>query len=454
MRRRLTLALLGVALLAVILVGAGVLLLAQVGARSEAQAQVERQLDALIDVAAEIRTPDRLRPALGRIAEGFDIGDAALVAVTDDGQVVDVGREERVARLLDDEQLRRLRSSETVLINDARHVVGFRRTGTTLTRGPLADTELAIMVRQDVSPLAPQARAWFALSALGVLAIAAIVSRWLAGRFARPIQEIEQATARIAAGDLAVRVVVDSDDEFGQLGEAVNRMTEHLEHAQAAEQEFLMSVSHDLRTPLTVIAGYAEALADDAVDDTSQAGAVIGDHADRLSHLVGDLLDLARMNQSEFQLDPVPVELDAVVERVAAGLDPRASAADVTLERRLEPVMAVADPVRLEQVIGNLIDNGLKFAGGRMTLAVRTDGDRALIVVGDDGPGISDADLPHIFERLYVTGAQPVRAENSSGLGLAIVQQLVTAMGGRVRAERDPELGGTRMTIELTRYQP
>ncbi|MDA3041406.1 MAG: HAMP domain-containing sensor histidine kinase, partial [Actinomycetota bacterium] len=234
----------------------------------------------------------------------------------------------------------------------------------------------------------------------------------------------------------------------------------------AGEQEFLMSVSHDLRTPLTAISGYAEALTDGAVDDPSAAGAVIAGNAQRLSRLVGDLLDLARLNARQFRLEPRLVNAADIARNVVDDHLPRAQSYGVGLVADgVDTAAVIADPDRLAQVVGNLIDNALKFAASAVEVrvgvgagsignaagnAARNAVAEVTISVTDDGPGIPASDLPFVFERLYVTRLRPTRAENSSGLGLAIVRELVSAIGGRIEVRSQVgEASGTRMTVHL-----
>ncbi len=453
MRRRIMLALVGVALAAVVLVGAGVLLLAQFGARQSARDRVLNQLDVLAeftDTTFSDGSADRFQPTIGRLGDAFE-GAADLVVVSEDGEVRSSGRDRRASLVLTDAELAEL-ADGPVLVDRPGTVVGLIRVDARAGRGPLADQPLVVLVQREVVGVGAQARAWFLLSAGAVLTLSFAVAGWLAGRFTRPLKEIEEATARIAAGDLETRLEVSGDDELSQLAGAVNRMAADLGRSRAAEQEFLMSVSHDLRTPLTAINGYAEALTDGAVDDPATAGAVIAGNAQRLSRLVGDLLDLARLSARQFRLEPRLVNAADIARNVVDDHLPRAQSYGVDLlAGGIDAAAVVADPDRLAQVVGNLIDNALKFARSKVEILVnRSDEGAATITISvtDDGPGIPSADLPFVFERLYVTRLRPTRAENSSGLGLAIVRELVVAMGGRIEV-RSQEGSGTQMLVHL-----
>ncbi|MCU1399066.1 MAG: integral rane sensor signal transduction histidine kinase, partial [Acidimicrobiales bacterium] len=235
---------------------------------------------------------------------------------------------------------------------------------------------------------------------------------------------------------------------LAELARSVNRMAAELERARVLEQQFLLSVSHDLRTPLTSIRGYAEAISDGA-GDPQRSAAIIRSEARRLERLVADLLDLAKLRAKSFSLHLERIDLVALAAVAGQGFEPDAAERGLTIQHSgggQLPVMADHD--RLGQVAANLIENALKFARSTVTITAARDDRWAVLSVDDDGPGIPDADLPHVFDRLYVARSQPTRHENSSGLGLAIVQELVEAMGGSVMATRSPS-GGARLALRL-----
>jgi signal transduction histidine kinase len=317
------------------------------------------------------------------------------------------------------------------------------------TAGGDETSTVGLLATRTVVAIGAQAWVWFLVSASSVLAASAIAAWILARQLSKPIRQIQRATTSIAAGDFEVRVDEDGHDELAELGQAVNRMARELERSKRLDQQFLMSVSHDLRTPLTAITGYAEALSDKAVSDTVHTGDVIRNHAYRLERLVGDLLDLARLDANRFQLHWQTLDVGVVVGRTVAGLARQAKRHDVHLDfDNAGPLFVRADADRLAQVVGNVVDNAIKFAATQIVASVRANGSHALIEICDDGPGIAPLDLPYVFERLYVSKYQPLRAESPSGMGLAIVRELTLAMGGTVAAGYRPG-GGARMTLRL-----
>jgi two-component system sensor histidine kinase BaeS len=226
-----------------------------------------------------------------------------------------------------------------------------------------------------------------------------------------------------------------------------------------------MSVSHDLRTPLTSIRGYAEAIGDGTAPDVGHAADVILSESRRLERLVGDLLDLAKLDARRFSLDLQPVDATEVAAGITDSFAPAAAEAGLTLTGDGTEAMVRADPDRLAQVVANLVENAFKFASSRIDVSVRSDGPGAggagaggdgaggagevVIAVQDDGPGIPPDDLDRVFERMFQSDRTPAR-HTGSGLGLAIVAELVGAMGGRVQAV-SPVLDsrGTRLEVRL-----
>ena len=221
-----------------------------------------------------------------------------------------------------------------------------------------------------------------------------------------------------------------------------------------------MSISHDLRTPLTSIRGYAEAIADSAAPDPARAAAIVVAEARRLQRLIGDLLDLARLDAHQFSLRLVELDAGSCAADAAEALRYafEGAAVDLVVERPQADLVVVGDADRLAQVVSNLVENALKFARSRVLVrtgstaaegaAASTEG-RVVVVVEDDGPGIDAEDLPHIFERLFTSSRQPTRAAGT-GLGLAIVAELTHAMHGEVVVDSPlgPD-GGTRIGVHL-----
>jgi two-component system, OmpR family, sensor kinase len=294
---------------------------------------------------------------------------------------------------------------------------------------------------------------YFLVTGALALGIAAIVAAWLARRMTRPIAAMQDTAERIASGDLGARVDLQGmpDDELASLARSIDAMADELQTSQGHERAFLLSISHDLRTPLTSIKGYAEAMADGVIDsppDRARAATVISTEAQRLERLVADLLDLARLDAHEFSLDVRPVDVRSVVSAAVAAFEPTASDWGVRLE--LVPGAAngmEVDPERLAQIVANLVENALKYAQTFVRVAVTAQGAGVELLVDDDGPGIPAQERARVFERLYTARGAPGR-KVGTGIGLAIVHELAAAMGGRAGCESLPG-GGTRFVVRI-----
>jgi two-component system sensor histidine kinase BaeS len=313
---------------------------------------------------------------------------------------------------------------------------------------------VVVLTRRVGTPLRSAAPI-FAIAALVALGAAAVVAVDLGRRLTRPLRAAQAATGRIAAGDLAARVPEPvGDDELAQLSRSVNAMAEALERSRGLERQFLLSVSHDLRTPLTSIRGWAEAIVDRSAPDAPAAAGTILSEARRLERLVTDLLELAKLDARRFSLDTRAVDVGEVVTATVEGFRPAAETEGLTLRLEVEPAtgtgagtLAAADPDRLAQVVANLVENAVKFARGQIAVGTALDRDDVVLWVADDGPGMDAADLEHMFEPFYRSPRSAART-SGSGLGLAIVHQLVHAMGGTVTAATNKK-GGCRMTVTL-----
>ena len=317
-----------------------------------------------------------------------------------------------------------------------------------------AGTHVAVLLTRQVGTLGPS---WlYILLVSGItLVIAAGVAAWLARRVTLPLVEASVVTGRIAGGELTARVPARAGEypELASLGESINSMAERLQGGRERERQMLLSVSHDLRTPLTSIRGYAEAIADGVTPDVAGAAGVIVSESMRLERLVSDLLDLARLGADRLSLHIGPTDVGEIVGKTVDGFRPRATAAAIALDSVLPApgLLVTADPDRLGQVVANLVENGLSFATGvvRVSVAGGDGGGSVYVLVEDDGPGIASGDLERVFDRFYQAD-RGVAARRGLGLGLAIVAELVRAMGGQVRAESPiSPAGGTRMVVEL-----
>ncbi len=280
------------------------------------------------------------------------------------------------------------------------------------------------------------------LGALLAAAAAALISR----RLTAPLARVADASRVLATGGSPEPVPRERTAELAALADAFNEMAEQLGRAREAERSVLLSVSHDLRTPLTAIEGYAEGIEDGTLDARS-AAAVVSRESKRLERLVDDLLALAKLRQGVLEMRSEPVDVAAVLGEAEDRLRPQAEEAKVVLAiERGRDGSVTADHGRVLQVATNLIENAIRLTpeGGQVTATACDDG----FTIADQGPGIPPEELPHAFERFHLRDRLGQGSASGAGLGLAIVRELTEAMGGSVAVESPPG-EGARFTVRL-----
>jgi signal transduction histidine kinase len=257
----------------------------------------------------------------------------------------------------------------------------------------------------------------------------------------------------MARGDLLQQVPVRTQDELGELATAFNQMSADLARANQYRRQMTADIAHDLRTPLTVLSGYLEAMEDGTLTPTPARFQMMQQEVDALNRLVVDLRTLSLADSGELTLQKEPVLIGDLLTQVEAAFAHRAAQQDVTIRLATavsSPPMPL-DPTRMRQALGNLVSNALRHTpvGGTITLATQLLANgRLAITVTDTGAGIPPADLPYIFDRFYRGDKSRQEGEGESGLGLAIVKSLVTAHEGQIIV--DSTVGvGTTFTITL-----
>lgn len=290
------------------------------------------------------------------------------------------------------------------------------------------------------------------IAAGGAAVMALLLGVLLARTLTRPLREMTAAARSLARGDLGEQVEVRSQDEVGELASAFNQMSHDLAQAASRRRQLTADIAHDLRTPISIIQGHAEALRDGVLPPTPETFALIHEETLRLNRMVEDLRTLSRAEAGELSLVRRPVAVGALLEQLAAAQRPGAGEKGIELRLKAEnglPEIEV-DADRMAQALNNLLDNALRHtpAGGTVALAAGRAGDGVWLEVRDSGPGIAAEDLPHVFERFYRGDRARLRHEGGSGLGLAIARSIVEAHGGRIRAE-SPAGEGAVFTIEL-----
>jgi two-component system OmpR family sensor kinase len=394
-------------------------------------------------------------PRLSRLYVGRITADGALVTL----YAPDLSGEEGSAPALSAGDIAALRSGDAITARtengDAEYRVlarNDRRRGGGLTVAALPLDDVQESVRRLV--------AVELLAGAAVLGVLGLVSWWVIHLGVRPVRRMTEAASAIAAGDLSRRVPEGaSGTESAELGAALNQMLGRIEDAfeerietEARLRRFLADASHELRTPVATIRGYAELYRTGALsggDMLADAMRRTEQEAVRMGDLIDELLQLARLDQGRAP-EPVPVDLATLA--ADAALDAQATAPDRTVTTEIEPATVVqGDEGRLRQVVSNLVGNALVHApDAPIHLTVRTDGPSAVLEVADDGPGMDPTDAGRAFERFYRADASRQRHRGGSGLGLAIVEATVRAHGGTVGLDTAPGKGTTvRVTLPL-----
>ena len=278
--------------------------------------------------------------------------------------------------------------------------------------------------------------------AVGVV-LAGMLFLWLSRRLTEPLRALTRATEHVAAGRYDVEIPAPrGSDEVSLLSERFRGMVAKLEEAEKLKRSFLMSVSHELRTPLTAIRGHVEALREGVVSDPEQVGAsldVVAAETDRLERLVGDVLDLAKLQAHRFTVRTEEVDLGRVLEHAygAFAEEARRREIDYRLDGAEEAPVIVTDGDRVLQVITNLLANAFRWTpnGGRIQLSLAAGNGRVAVDVVDTGPGVAPEERARIFD-VFVS-----RDVNGTGLGLPIARELAGALGGRIELESEPGEG-------------
>lgn len=311
---------------------------------------------------------------------------------------------------------------------------------------------LLVLAKELIVPLMETALVALFASVL----LAWITSRWVTA----PLDNMVEASKDVAAGNYDRDISLDGPEEVRSLAIAFNNMAHRVKASQQMERDFVANVSHELKTPLTSIKGFSQAILDGAVDNVAareHAARVIYDEANRLHRLVEDLLDLAKIDSRQIEFGRKPVNLGLLVRNVIEKLSLRAAEKGIDITDRLpELPIIIGDGDRLAQVLTNLCDNAIQHTPEGKTVCVHgeTEGNWVLIHVDDSGPGIPPSELSRIFERFYqIDKARKHGKGQGSGLGLAISREIVRAHGGRLVAQSVAGYG-SRFSLSLPIVQP
>jgi two-component system OmpR family sensor kinase len=438
------------AVMALLLAAAGMFLYLRLGATLDAT--VDRGLRSRAgDVSALVKQADSGLAQAGR-SPLTEQGESLAQILDVRGRVVDAPPPLRDHVLLSRAELGRA-ARGTILVEHGSSPVGSGRVRLLATPVSAQGRRLIVVVGASLEASRDAQRELAGLLLVGgpvALLLASLAGYGAAAGALRPVELMRRRAGEIQAGRPGRRLPVPpADDEVSRLGRTLNQMLERLEEALARERRFVADASHELRTPLAILTGELELALRDATDIETFREAVTSaaEEADRVAHLAEDLLVIARSDRGRLPVRVGEVNaadlLVAVAQRFARRVEGRGAQLAVDAPSDLS---LVADTVRLEQALGNLIDNALRHGGGTVRLSASRDGDRVELHVVDDGPGFPPDFLPNAFERF--TRGDVARGRGGAGLGLAIVEAVAQAHGGGARARNRPG-GGADVWLDL-----
>lgn len=442
--------------LAIVLAVGGALFVALRGLHQDAT------LGGLADVAGSVIPQVRdsvgsgqLRGTLEEVRTQLASRSIEVMIVGADGRIRPIGGEATGATILTSDLAVGESVRGTVTIDDIRYLY----VATAVRRAAAAAPKAVAFLSADRSgglALADLGRT-FPIVLLVILLVGTPMALALSRSVTRPLRRLAGATADIPAGR-ATALPLEGPKEVRELTGTFNAMTAELDATRRREDELLANLRHDLRTPLTVIAGFATALRDGTATGASaeSAAKAIEEETARLERLVAEVGAVERIRSGDEQIRPELVDAGQIVAATVARFGPRAAAAGVTLTTDVAaraPLGLAADRLALDRMLGNLVENALAAGGTSVIVAVapaRLGGgvDAIRFDVLDDGPGFADGAAVRAFERFW--RGDPARAGTGSGLGLAIVSELAVAHGGTTHAENRPE-GGARVGVTLPR---
>lgn len=460
MRRRILIATAMVAAVT-LLIGLAATVLVQRGIEGRAAVEIERQAQV---TAAQIeddleRFDIRLGPGASAALSRYRIEIARSI---DRAQTL--GGHDLVEAAISLGQRSVAVGGETVLLGDLPD---------TTPRGEVFETDVdgermfVVVEEVDIGPgtltvAIARSKPVFALGALAVPLLFAVGSGvvlstalglWFARSLSRRLGDIETMAKRVGEGDLTARTSVTGRDEIGNVGAAFNAMASQLGDMRERERTFLMSVGHDLRTPLTTIRGYAESLEAGTIDaeHLPKAASALERQTRQLSRLVEDVALLARLESRQFSLRPEAVDLAGLAAGLCADISERASQLDLSISYNdVDVGWRMLDPDRFSQLFANLTENALRYTpkGGSIAVFLEGSDDGVSVQVSNTGPGIDIADVPFVFDRSFVADRYKAIRPAGSGLGLAIVAELTSAMGGSAGCVSDRG-GLTVFTVDI-----
>jgi len=436
----------------------------------QARLALEQLADLVVPVAQQLAVLQRAGYDQGQIAsyleEQAPEGAVRILLLDSRGAVVADSESKLVGQTLDIQRSQRLRANQATYWGtfSAQNGQDFLYVGLdvgTAARPRATDRPVPRAAALDVALVVPAASVqsnWLRLIptflfAAGIsLAISIVAAAILARSIVQPIDRVTAASEAMARGDYDQNIEVRGQDEVARLGASFNRMAREVANSNRTMRDFLANVSHELKTPLTSIQGFSQAMVDGALRtpaDYAEAGQIISEETTRMRRLVDDLLQLSRLESGQVAMERRPLDLGGMLRSSVRRAERAAQEREVSLDLDLLALPTVqGDEHWLEEVFGNLIDNALQHTppSGRVTVRARPAGARVIVEVHNTGSHIPPEELPRVFERFYQVDRS--RASKGAGLGLAIVREVVMAHGGEVEANSSPS-DGTTFVVRL-----
>ncbi|MGE7780051.1 sensor histidine kinase [Peribacillus sp. NPDC097264] len=294
---------------------------------------------------------------------------------------------------------------------------------------------------------------WLGAVFLFLIVVIFLMTKWLK-KLVKPIKEMEHAANRVSDGDYNIKLQVKSQDEIGSLAQAFNEMAQSIYLEEERKKEFLENVAHELRTPLSYVLGYTQAIKDGIVKDEEEKQKylqLISRETQRLQKLLRDLMNLAKLDSEQIGLHSTPIAFAQFIEEVLVKYEPIMKERQIRLEVELDsdPII-MGDEGRVEQVLHNILDNAITYTenGGTIYLTLTQQKEECELIIGDTGRGIPASDIHHVMERFYRVNKARSRFDGGSGLGLSIVKKLVEQQKGKITIESEEQIG-TKVSIVL-----
>lgn len=299
----------------------------------------------------------------------------------------------------------------------------------------------------DIYNSTHEVRKYLILTIIGSLFLALGFTYFVAKKLSSPLIEMEKITRRIAKSDLNISIKKISNDEIGSLAQAINDLAVELRDYRTNRSEFLANISHELRTPISYLSGYASVLRKHLYETEKEKEeylAIIENESARLSVLINDLFELSKMEENKIDLYKEWIDSTEIIESVLGRVKLKAKDKNLALQYEAQAALPLilSDGMRLEQVFINLIENAIRYTNeGYIKIRAWSEKGRVLIAIKDTGPGIPEEDLPFIFDRFYRVEKSRSRKMGGTGLGLAIVRELVKVLGGYIEVKSEVGTG-------------